>query len=275
MERRSFLGSLLLLGTDVLASTGTPLLLANAFRDDIPIADYWISEKFDGVRAFWNGRELLSRSGHAIAAPSWFLDGLPATALDGELWIGRGQFEAVIATVRDAVPLDAAWHRIRFMVFDLPEHPGSFDRRLSALAQLAGLPAWLQPVTQFKVRDHDELFAALDALIAAGGEGLMLHRGDSPYRAGRSDDLLKLKRLQDAEAQVIGHLPGKGKYTNLLGALRVRRADGVEFNVGSGLSDAQRHDPPAIGSWISYGFQGETANGLPRFARFLRTAPAP
>jgi len=274
MERRCFLGSLLLLGTDTLASTAAPLL-ANLFHDDIRVADYWVSEKYDGVRALWNGRELLSRSGHAIAAPSWFLEGLPNVALDGELWIDRGRFEAVVATVRDAVPIDAAWRRIRFMVFDLPQHPGSFDRRLFDLTHLAALPSWLQPVRQFKVRDHAELFDTLDALIAQGGEGLMLHRSDSLYRAGRSDDLLKLKRQQDAEAQVVAHLPGKGKYTNLLGALRVRRADGLEFNVGSGLSDAQRHDPPPIGSWITYGFQGETANGVPRFARFLRMADRP
>lgn len=273
MERRYFLGSLLLLGADALASTAAPVLLAKAFRDDIAVADYWVSEKYDGVRALWNGRELLSRSGHAIAAPAWFLDALPDVALDGELWIGRGEFEAVVATVRDAVPIDAAWRRIRFMVFDLPQHPGDFDTRLSELQRLTFLPPWLQPVRQFKVRDHQQLFAALDALIAQGGEGLMLHYGASPYRAGRSDDLLKLKRQQDAEAQVVAHLPGKGKYTNLLGALRVRRADGVEFNIGSGLSDAQRHDPPPIGSWITYGFQGETANGVPRFARFLRMAP--
>ncbi|HMN44215.1 MAG TPA: DNA ligase [Povalibacter sp.] len=274
MERRHFLGSLLLLGTDAFASTAAPVLLANPFRDDISVADYWISEKFDGVRALWNGRELLSRSGNVIAAPVWFLDGLPDMALDGELWIDRGEFEAVVATVRDAVPVDAAWRRIRFMIFDLPQHPGPFDRRLSELQRLAALPSWLQPVRQFKVRDREELFAALDALIAQGGEGLMLHHGAAPYRAGRSDDLLKLKRQQDAEAQVIAHLPGKGKYANLLGALRVRRADGLEFNVGSGLSDAQRHAPPPIGSWITYGFQGETANGVPRFARFLRMASA-
>ena len=275
MERRCFLGSLLLLGADAFASSAAPLLLANPFHDDIRVADYWISEKYDGVRALWNGRELLSRSGHAIAAPAWFLDGLPDRALDGELWIDRGRFETVVATVRDAVPVDAAWRRIRFMVFDLPQHSGPFDRRLQELARLAALPSWLQPVAQFKVRDRDELFAALDALIARGGEGLMLHRGDSLYRAGRSDDLLKLKRQQDAEAQVVAHLPGKGKYANLLGALRVRRADGLEFNVGSGLSDAQRRDPPPIGSWITYGFQGETANGVPRFARFLRPLPLP
>ncbi len=277
MERRHFLGSLLLLGSDALAATATPLLLANVFHDGIRVTDYWVSEKYDGMRALWNGRELLSRAGHRIAAPSWFVAHLPDIVLDGELWIRRGGFEEVMATVRDSHPDDAAWRRVRYMAFDLPQHPGSFGARLAELRRIgdsAGASSF-EVVAQSRVTSRAALFAQLDRVTAAGGEGLMLHRDDSVYRAERSDDLLKLKRQQDAEAQVVGHLPGKGKYANLLGALRVRRADGLEFNIGSGLTDEQRRQPPPIGSWITYGFQGVTANDVPRFARFLRMASAP
>ena len=104
----------------------------------------------------------------------------------------------------------------------------------------------------------------------AGGEGLMLHRGDTLYRAERSDNLLKLKTHEDAEAQVIGHTAGRGKYADMTGALRVRSADGREFRIGSGLSDALRRDPPAVGTWITYRYRGLNDSGLPRFATWLR-----
>ncbi|HEY6641772.1 DNA ligase [Povalibacter sp.] len=272
MERRYFITSLLLLSADALASNAAPLLLAKRFHDRVFVADYWLSEKYDGVRALWNGRELLSRTGNPIHAPHWFLMGLPASPLDGELWIDRGQFEQVVATVRDAEPDDAAWRRIRFMVFDLPQHGGTFDQRLTELRQLiASLPhPWLRLVPQFRARDQDELFAMLHRIIAAGGEGVMLHRGSSLYRAGRSDDLLKLKQHDDAEARVVGYLPGKGKYATLLGALRVERPDGMQFNLGTGFTDAQRRHPPAIGVWVTYSYHGLTDNGVPRFASFVR-----
>jgi DNA ligase 1 len=272
MERRYFVGSLLLLVTEAIASGPAPLLLANSFHDDVPLAEYWVSEKYDGVRAFWNGRELLSRAGNPIQAPAWFLANLPTVPLDGELWIDRGRFEDVVATVRDAEPVDAAWRRIRFMVFDLPQHEGTFDQRLIELQRVVASSSleWLRAAPQSRVSDRDELLATLQRIIAAGGEGLMLHRGDSLYRAGRSDDLLKLKRHEDAEARVIGYLPGKGKYATMLGALRVERPDGLQFNLGTGFTDEQRRHPPSIGSWVTYGFHGLTDRGVPRFAKFMR-----
>ncbi len=248
------------------------LQLANVYRSDIDLADYWVSEKYDGIRACWDGSALWTRGGNRIHAPGWFIAGWPQTPIDGELWIARGQFETVSATVRDATADDAAWRRVQFMVFDLPAHPGAFNGRLVALQAMIrelSLP-WVQAVPQWRVRNDNELMRQLDAIVAAGGEGLMLHRGSSLHRAGRTDDLLKLKALEDAEARVIGYLPGKGKYANMLGALQLERADGMRFNLGSGFTDAQRRNPPPLGSWVTYGFHGLTARGVPRFARFLR-----
>lgn len=98
----------------------------------------------------------------------------------------------------------------------------------------------------------------------------MLHRGDAPYAARRSDDLLKLKPYEDAEARVLAHLPGRGKYAGLLGALLVERPDGLQFRLGGGFPDARRRKPPPVGSWVTCRYNGLTEDGVPRFARFLR-----
>jgi DNA ligase-1 len=98
----------------------------------------------------------------------------------------------------------------------------------------------------------------------------MLHRDDALYRAERTDDLLKLKPHEDAEAQVLEHLPGTGKYAGILGSLLVETEDGVRFRIGTGLSDEQRRNPPPIGSVITFKYHGKTRRGIPRFASFLR-----
>jgi DNA ligase 1 len=256
-----------------------PLMLANVYQADADLSDYWVSEKYDGVRAYWDGQALSTRAGHPIHAPAWFTAGWPRIPLDGELWIGRGEFETLVAAVRDQEPDDAAWRRVRYMVFDLPAHAGPFTERLAILdALLPTLVApTLRPVQQVEVTTRTALDRKFREVLAAGGEGLMLHRGGSLYRAERSDDLLKLKPYLDAEARVVGYVPGKGKYRGMLGALELQRADGRQFRLGAGFTDEQRRHPPPIGSWVVYGYQGVTAKGAPRFARFIRVrddAPA-
>jgi DNA ligase-1 len=254
------------------------LMLANRYADaEVDVAEYWVSEKYDGVRAYWTGSSLLTRTGHALRPPAWFTADWPTTPLDGELWMGRGQFEAVASTVRDQSPDEPAWRRVQFMVFDLPAHPGTFSERLPALAALLrqrDIP-WLRPVEQFRVSDDAELHARLAELTAQGAEGLMLHRADALYRGVRSDDLLKLKHHQDAEARVIAHLPGQGKYEGMMGALEVETPEGVRFKLGTGFSDRQRREPPAVGTWVTYSHHGLTERGIPRFARFVRVHPLP
>ena len=270
----AMLVSLSLLAPGALAMhAAPPVMLANTYdAGSIELADYWISEKYDGVRAWWTGSELLTRSGHRIHAPAWFTANWPAAPLDGELWIDRGLFEVTSGIVRREQPDESAWRRVRYMVFDLPAHGGSFDARLAALRQRVRAidQSWVQCVEHFRIEDHVRLTARLDQIVRAGGEGLMLHRGSSTYSAERSNDLLKLKPYEDAEAQVIGYSPGKGKYVGLIGALRVQGRDGQEFSIGSGLTDDLRRHPPAIGSWVTYGFHGLTATGKPRFARYVR-----
>lgn len=256
------------------AAGATPpsLMLANVLRQPVNLAEYWVSEKLDGVRGYWDGERLLTRGRHPIAAPLWFTAGWPRQALDGELWAGRGRFEHAASTVATAVPDDAAWREMRFMVFDLPSHAGRFDERLAALNELiAALKRpWVQPVPQRKLADHAALQALLNRTVRGGGEGLMLHRGDSFYRGVRSDDLLKLKPFDDAEATVLAHLPGNGRHAGRVGALLVQTPEGLRFRLGSGLSDALRSDPPPVGSCVTYRHHGLHDSGLPRFASFLR-----
>jgi DNA ligase 1 len=250
-----------------------PAMLAKVYRNAAPLADYLVSEKLDGVRGYWDGDKLLTRGGERIEAPGWFTAGWPDFPLDGELWVGRGQFSSAVSIVRTKTPDDAAWRTLRFMVFDLPAHPGPYAERNEALKSLlAGLALpWLRPVEQFRVADRTGLRAAFDRVVGNGGEGLMLHRAASLYQVGRSDDLLKLKPYDDAEARVIAHLPGKGKHQGVLGALLVETPEGLRFRIGTGFSDAQRRNPPAQGSWITYRYIGlNEGSRIPRFASFMR-----
>ena len=255
-----------------LARTGSEVLLARNAPPGIDPKDYLVSEKLDGVRALWDGSVLRFRSGRLVPAPAWFLAKLPATALDGELWLGRSRFDALSATVRRAQAVDGEWQKVQYRVFELPLGDGTFEDRVERLKAVVQTSGWRQlaAVEQLRVANHAALQARLKAITAAGGEGLVLHLASAPVTAGRSDVLLKLKALQDAEAVVVGHVPGKGKYAGLLGALNVKTESGQNFKLGTGLSDEQRHNPPTIGSTVTYSYQNLTPGGKPRFARFLR-----
>lgn len=254
------------------AGKASPLMLAGVYRPGVPLADYWVSEKYDGVRGYWDGRQLLTRGGEPIAAPAWFTQGWPAEPMDGELWAGHGRFEQAASTVRRQVPHDEAWRAMRFMVFDLPAHGGPFTQRITAYQQLLARLAqpWVLAVPQFKLTSHAALQFRMAQTVRDGGEGLMLHRGDSLYRAERNDDLLKVKPHEDADAIVVGHLPGQGRHQGRMGALQVRTPEGVALRLGTGFTDAQRDHPPPPGTWVTYRYRGLTDKGVPRFASFLR-----
>lgn len=248
------------------------LQLAKVYQPGMPLDGYWVSEKLDGVRAYWDGAQLWSKGGNRIAAPEWFTRGYPDQAMEGELWMGRGRFAEVSAAVRRLRPQAQEWRQIRLMLFDLPESRQPFAVRVQEMRALVAASSsyTLEVVTQTPATDHDRLMLQLDKVMARGGEGLMLHHGDSVYHAGRSDAVLKVKRYQDAEARVIGHVGGQGKFAGMLGALQVETDDGRRFRLGTGFSDAERRDPPPIGSTVTFKYYGLTATGLPRFASFLR-----
>ena len=247
-------------------------MLASRVASDIDVASYLVSEKLDGVRARWDGRALWTRNGNRIDAPASFTRGWPAQPMDGELWLGRGRFQDISNLVRALQRDDRAWREVRFMAFDLPGDNGHFAKRTLRLQAMvmAADSVQLGHFPQRHLTSRALLDAHLDRVMAAGGEGLMLHHALAQYRAGRSETLLKFKRWDDAEARVVGYRPGKGKYTGLVGALLVEDAHGRRFALGSGLRDTDRATPPAVGSMVTFRYDGLTAKGNPRFARYLR-----
>jgi DNA ligase-1 len=235
-------------------------------------AGYLVSEKLDGVRAYWDGQVLRFRSGLPIAAPAWFTSALPQTALDGELWLGRERFDELSGIVRRQQSVDADWRGVRYMIFDLPGSQGAFSERVerinSLLAQVN--QPWLQAVAQKQVSDAMALQKLLKQTAKEGGEGLVLHRANALWSPGRSDAVLKYKLQPDDDARVLAHLPGKGRHAGRMGALLLEMPDGQRFALGTGFSDAQRASPPAVGSVVTYRYRDRTLKGLPRFASFLR-----
>lgn len=251
-------------------SEGPPILLAHRWENDIALAGWWMSEKLDGVRAYWDGTQFLSRLGNKFHAPEWFVEGLPDHPLDGELWGGRKLFQRTVGIVKrqDQPP---EWKELAFLVFDAPAHGGVFEERLEHVTARLGKDKhpYARVHDHEVVRDEAHLRAELARVEALGGEGLMLRQPRSKYEVGRSSTLLKVKTFHDAEARVVAHAAGAGRHKGRLGALVVELADGTRFNVGTGFSDAEREAPPAIGALITFRYQELSNAGVPRFPSYV------
>jgi DNA ligase-1 len=260
-----------------------PLLLAHVWTDEHDPTGWWMSEKLDGVRAYWDGKQFLSRRNNIYHAPDWFTAGLPAHPLDGELWFARGQFQPASDIARSQGTPER-WKGLKYLVFDAPDAAGPFEDRVQFLR--AGVGRWNNPYTT--LHDHtactglDHLFAELDRVTALGGEGLMLRKPQSPYERTRSTTLLKVKKFLDCEVVVTDYEAGKGRHKGRVGALWVRLANGKECKVGTGLKDRDREHPPAKGAIITVKYQDQTPDGVLRFPVYVGprpdgfpTAPAP
>jgi DNA ligase-1 len=267
---------MLLWAASCCAAEPPALMLATRWEAGADPAGWWMSEKYDGVRGYWDGARMLTRQGEAIAIPDALRAALPDFPLDGELWAGHGRFEATMAAVRDRAP-GAEWAAIRYMVFDAPGHGGPFEARLAAIEDwLRAHPsALIRAVVQSRCEGEAQLRIFLRDVENRGGEGVMLRAPGSPHVAGRSGFLRKVKSFDDAEATVLGYNPGAGKFVGVVGSLRVALPDGTRFAVGSGLSDHERRNPPPIGSVITFRHQGWTARGLPRFPVYWRVRELP
>jgi DNA ligase 1 len=258
---------------------GPPLLLAATWDNAADLSGWWLSEKLDGVRAYWDGRQFLSRLGNLFHAPNWFVEGLPDVPLDGELWIDRKRFQRTVSIVRRQDRTDL-WAEVRYLVFDAPAAGGGFEERTAFVrdALAARKPRFARPHEHARCRGLEHLRDELARVEALGGEGLMLRQPGSPYEAGRSATLLKVKTFHDAEAMVVGHQPGAGRHKGRLGALFVRLPGGTEFAVGTGFSDAERANPPPVGATITFRYQELSEAGVPRFPSYVGTridTPAP
>ena len=255
---------------EVEAKAGPPLLLAERWDNAQDLAGWWLSEKLDGVRAYWDGRSLISRLGNRFHAPDWFLEGLPETPLDGELWIGRKAFQRTVGIVRRQDRTDL-WKEVRYVAFDAPGVDDAFEGRLAAIRDHVGRhkPPYLAAHDHAVCTGIDHLREELARVEALGGEGLMLRQPGSRYEVGRSITLLKVKSFRDDEARVLEHLAGAGRHKGRLGALLVELANGTRFSVGTGFSDAERGAPPPIGSVITFRYQELSEGGVPRFPSYV------
>ena len=282
MQRRNLLShfSLGCLGSlaslPALATQPPAMWLANLYQGNEKLTDYWVSEKYDGIRGYWDGRQLLSRSGKALNPPNWFVQTWPTQPFEGELWAGLGQFEQAASVIQQKQASDSAWRAMRFMISDAHTPTQAFAERIvryQNIVKQIGKP-WVQAVTQSQVPSHAALKAMLNKTVQAGGEGLVLHLGSSLYQSGRNSDVLKVKLHADAEAKVVSHEAGQGKHAQRLGALWVETPQGLRFKLGTGYTDAQRENPPDVGQWVTYRYRGLTDQGVPRFASFVRIRPA-
>jgi len=254
---------------------GLEIMLPKVYRGGIELSGWLYSEKLDGIRGYWDGRRLLSRNGIPFETPPSFTVNFPPFPLEGEIWGGRGTFEKTAAIVRRQGP-DPGWLELRFAVFDVPDNPGGFEERLRQAANWFSLhPSPNAFVIEHRRVDSEErLRAELARVETAGGEGLVLRKSGSPYTAGRSPNILKVKSYQDREAVVIEHLPGTGRNRGRLGALLVELPEsGLRFKIGTGFKDEERDNPPPLGSLITFKYYGLYESGLPRFPVFMRRTP--
>jgi DNA ligase-1 len=251
-------------------ASAPPLLLAHSWENDVDLTGWWMSEKLDGVRAYWDGKSFWSRQGNAFLAPDWFTERLPKFPLDGELFGGRQRFQRTVSIVRRHDRSDD-WKELAFVVFDAPALASPFEERMAAFRE--ALEEAASPYVQWHphevCRGTDHLRQELARVEALGGEGLMLRQPGSRYEAGRSATLLKVKSFKDDEARVVGHVAGQGRHKGRLGALEVELRNGTRFSVGTGFSDAERESPPAPGTVITFRYQELSRDGVPRFPSYV------
>ena len=255
--------------SDVVAESNQPML--PHIYGEQNIIGWWMSEKLDGIRGYWDGQQLFSKNGRLLSPPLEFTATLPPFPVEGELWGGRNRFEQTASIVQREKP-HAGWMTLSFGIFDVPGESGTFRQRLSKIK------AWLDKhqtssafvIEQIPVRSLQQFRDELLRIENLGGEGLIVRDPGAHYESGRSMSILKVKSFQDAEARVIAYLPGKGKHTGRLGALLVKGADGTEFRIGTGFSDREREKPPHVGALITYKYYGRYQSGLPKFPSFLR-----
>lgn len=248
--------------------TAPPCFLAHSWDGSDPTG-WYMSEKLDGVRVWWDGENLWSRYGNIYHAPEWFLAALPKDiVLDGELWGGRANMQKTVSSVRKMIPNDDEWQKIVFMVFDAPKVSGTFSDRYKFLQKSIQSSKNLNLVKQESCESEQHLKQLLADVEAEGGEGVMIRDPKSLYEEGRSWTCQKVKSFSDDEAEVLDFTKGRGKYKDLIGALVVKW-NNKTFELGTGLSDSDRRNPPEIGSKVTFRYRGLTDEGVPRNASYV------
>ncbi len=229
----------------------------------------WVmSEKLDGIRAYWNGKELLTRQGKKIFAPSSFLKNFPKFELDGELYTKRSDFENVQNIVMDKKP-SKDWKEITYNIFEVPNEKGDFLQRLKkAKKWFEKKPnSQVKIIKQIKIKEKEDLNKFLEEIIIKKGEGLIIKDPKQNYHTGRSPHILKVKKASDMEGKVVGI--NISEKTGILKSLVIELENGVIFNLGIGFSKKERENPLKIGEIITFKYYGFTKKGIPKFASFL------
>ncbi len=261
----------LLLLLPLLVYAYKPALMLLGTYSDQNISGWVMSEKLDGIRAYWDGEHLVSRGGKIIHAPQWFTQHYPPFALDGELWSGRKRFEHTASIVKDHHP-STQWREITHYIFDVPHAEGNLTQRLLQVGPYEN--DHLKTLPQLPVTSKAHLHQFLHEIEAKGGEGVVVRNPNAVYSTQRSTQALKVKTFHDAECRLIGYNEGKGKYRGSLGSFTCKLDNNVTFKIGSGISDTLRRTPPPLGSVITFKYQEFTRYGKPRFPVFLRVRDA-
>lgn len=231
-----------------------PLALPSDWDGEQDLAGWWLSEKYDGFRAYWNGEELLTKNGAAFRTPPWFIADLPDMPIDGELWCGRGTLEQIASIVQGAD--GDRWQAVSFVVFDLAASGISVEERQWELLRALRGCRHARAVSQTHCAGNGHAREMLAAVESEGGEGLVARAPGSFYEQGRSPSLLKIKSLRDAEAHVIEHRPR---------SIVLETDDGIRFAV-----NCPDYDRPALGEVVTFQYSGLTARGVPKCARLWR-----
>ena len=257
---------LLLVIPFILFAQKPKILLLKVYKDQ-NITGWVMSEKLDGIRAYWDGKHLISRGGKIIHAPKWFTKDYPPFPIDGELWSKRGDFENVSSIVRDKAPSDK-WKEITHNIFEVPNAKGGLFKRLAKVKPYVG--KYIKIIKQIPIKNKKQMQDYLHQIEAKGGEGIVVRDPNTPYINKRTSKALKVKSFKDTECKVVKLLKGKGKYSNMLGSIKCKLPNGTLFKIGSGFSNKERKNPPKVGDIITFKYKEMTKYGKPRFPVFLR-----
>ena len=267
VRRLKYVTALFLVFCTVLHASPLKLLLLKTYKNQ-DIAGWVMSEKLDGIRAYWDGKNLYFRGGGIIHVPKWFTKDYPSFELDGELWSKRGDFENISAIVRDKIPDENMWKNIKHYIFEVPNAKGGLLQRLKKAKPYEN--SIIKIIPQIKIKSKKHLYTFLKEIEQKGGEGVVVRDPDAPYISKRTSKALKVKSFKDAECEVVGYTKGKGKFKGMIGAIKCRLPDKTMFKIGSGLDVQTRKDPPNIGDIITFKYKELTKYGKPKFPVYLR-----
>jgi DNA ligase-1 len=241
------------------------------YQGDENITGWFMSEKLDGIRGYWDGKRLKSKNGYTIHVPEWFIKDFPPFKLDGELWTKRADFENIQSIVLDDKP-SSKWNEITYNIFEVPFSEGNFSQRLNYVK------LWIKEnnikhikvIPQIRCKNKKHLISYLNKIEKLRGEGIILKNPNLSYFTGRSSQILKVKSFNDMEGEVIAINKGKGKFKNIMGSLSIKLKNGVVFKLGGGFSIKERGNPPKINSIVTFKYYGFTKNLKPKYASFMR-----